>query len=70
MVEGRVDDAACRLCGDAQAVQIVYVAAEDVCPGAGERLGARVRTAEPDHVMACIDQFRNQIRTDKAGSSC
>ena len=69
MVEGRVDDAVGRLCGGAQAVQVVHVAAEDLRPGTGERLGARVRTAEPDHVMACADEFRNEIGTDKAGGA-
>ena len=66
MVEGRVDDAVGRLCGGAQAVEIIHVAAEDLRPGSGERLGARVRTAEPDHVMACADQFRNQRRADES----
>jgi len=57
-------------CGsDTQAVQVVHVAAEDLRPATGERLGARIRTAEPDHVMACVDEFRNQKRTDKAGGA-
>ena len=62
MVECRVDDAFGRLCGRAQAVQVVHVAAEDLRPGTGERLGAFVRTAEPDHVMASADQFRDDRR--------
>ena len=70
MVEGRVDDAVGRLCGGAQAVQVVHVAAKDLCPGPGERLGARVRTAEPDHVMACVDEFRDEKGTDKASCAC
>jgi hypothetical protein len=70
VVEGRVDDAVGRLCGDAQTVQVVHVAAEDLCPGTGECLGPRVRPAEPDHAMACADKFRNQKGTDKAGGAC
>ncbi len=70
MVEGRVDDAVGQLCGGAQAVQVVHVATENLRPGMGERLGARVRTAEPDHVMACVDEFRNEKATDKAGGAC
>lgn len=57
VVEGRVDDAVGRLCGGVQAVQVVHVAAEDLRPGTSGRLGARVRTTEPDHVMACVDEF-------------
>lgn len=60
VVEGQVDDAVGRLRGGAQPVQVVHVAAEDLRPGTGERPGAHVRTAEPDHAMACVDQFRNQ----------
>ena len=30
------------------------------------RLRARVRAAEPDHMMTCVDEFRNEKRTDKA----
>jgi hypothetical protein len=38
-------------------------------PGVGERLGARVRTAEPDHMMACVDEFPNKTGTDEAGGT-
>ena len=38
-------------------IQVVHVAAEDLRPGTGERRGARIRTAEPDHVVASADQF-------------
>ena len=69
VVEGRVDDAVSRLCGGAQAVQVVHVAPEDFRPGTGKRLGARVRAAEPDHVMACADEVRNEIGTDKASGA-
>jgi len=62
MVECRVDDAFGRRCGGAQAVQVVHVAAEDLRPDTGERLGAFVRTREPDHVMASADQFRDDRR--------
>ena len=48
MVEGRVDDAVGRLCGAAQAAQVVDVAVEDLRTGTGERLGASGRTAEPE----------------------
>jgi hypothetical protein len=54
-----------RLCGGAQAVQVVRVAAGDLRPRPGERLGARIRMAEPGHVMACVDEFRNEKGTDK-----
>jgi hypothetical protein len=57
------------LCADTQAVQVVHVTAEDLCPGTGERFGARVRTAKSDDVMACVDEFRNEKRTDKAGGA-
>jgi hypothetical protein len=42
--------------------RFVHVAAEDLRPGTGERLGVLVRTAEPDHVMAGADQFRDDRR--------
>ena len=32
-----------------------------------ERLGARIRASEPQHLMARIDEFLNNGRTDKAG---
>jgi hypothetical protein len=70
VVEGRVDDAVGCLCGDSQAVQVVHVATEDLRPGTGERLGPHVRTAKPDYLMACVDEFRNEKGTDKAGSAC
>src|SRR5262245_5405093 len=69
-VEGRVDDTVGRVCGRAQAVQIVHVAAKDLRPGKGERLGTCVRTAEPDYVIARVDEFWNEIGTDKAGCTC
>jgi hypothetical protein len=43
-----------------RAVEVVDVTAEDLRPGTRERLGACVRTAEPDHMMACVDEFRNE----------
>jgi hypothetical protein len=70
VVEGRVDDAVGRLCGGAKATQLVHVTAEDLRPSTGERLDARIRTAEPDHVMTRVDKFRHEKGTDKAGRSC
>jgi hypothetical protein len=55
MVEGRVDDAAGFPGRVVQCTQVVHVAAQDLRAGASERLRARVRTAEPDHVMARAD---------------
>ena len=55
MVEGRMDDAVGCPGGVAQCLQVVHVAAEDLRASGCQRLGARVRTAEPDHVMARAD---------------
>ncbi len=61
MVERRVDEAAIGGPGRvAQSFQVVHVAAEDLGAGADERLGACVRTAEPDHLMARADQLRHR----------
>jgi hypothetical protein len=35
----------------------------------GKRLGTRIRTRQPYHLMARLDQFLNNCRTDKACST-
>ena len=70
VVESGVDDAISRRCADPEAVQVVEVAAEHLRPGTGKRLGARIRTAEPDHMVARLNEFRNEMRTDEAGGAC
>jgi hypothetical protein len=51
-------------------VKVVHVALADLGPGAGERRGARGRTAEPNYVMACVNEFRNEKGTDESGGAC
>lgn len=46
---------------------MVRQTAEDLRPGAGERLGACARTAEPNHVIASIDELWNDKGTEQAG---
>jgi hypothetical protein len=58
-----------RLCSDAQTVQVVHVAAKDFRSRTGECLGASIRTAEPNHLMTCVDQLRNERRADETCST-
>ena len=62
-----MDDAVGCLRRGAKAIQFVHVAADRFRPGAGERLGARIRAAEPDHPMTGVDEFRNEVGTDETG---
>ena len=64
-----MDDAVGRLCGGAQAVQVVHVAAEDLGSYLAKGLGTRVRTVEPDDAIACVDEFRNMKGIDEASGT-
>ena len=65
-----MDDAVRRLRGITQTIQLRHIAAEDLHPNAAERLSAGVRTAERDHMMARLDELRNQVGADEPRGAC
>jgi len=70
VIEGQVDDAVGRLRSGAQAVQIIHVAAHNLRRGTVKRLGTSIQAAESGDVMASVDEFQNEIGTDRAGGTC
>jgi hypothetical protein len=61
-------DHAIRLGGAAtQALQVFESASMYLGAGGGERLGSRIRPRQSEDLMAGVDEFRNDGRTDKAG---
>ena len=66
MDEGGVNHAVRRSRGAAQAFEVLEIAAMHLGAGRGERLGARVRAGEADHLMARADKLLNDGGADKA----
>ena len=50
--------------------RVVHVAAKDLRPGAGERVGSGVGPGEADDVMTGVDQLRDERRAYEAGGTC
>ena len=64
--EGGVDHAIRHGRAAAQAFQVFEVASMHLGTGGDERLGARIRASEAEHLMARVDELLNDGRTDKA----
>jgi hypothetical protein len=71
MDESGVDHGIRRGDSTPEAVEIFNVTAMDFHVGAsgGKRLGARIRPCETQHLMTRVDEFENNGRTDKTGST-
>ncbi len=69
MNEGCVDHAVRHGRALAEAFEVVKIAAMHLGARGRERLGAGIRAREAQHLMARVDELRNDGRTDKAGSS-
>ena len=69
VVEGGMDHAIRPGCSAAQTVQILDVAAKHLGAAGGERPGARLRTRQAKHLMACSEKFLDDGRADKAGGT-
>ncbi len=67
MVERRVDHGVRLRRTIAQALGILERAAMHLGARGGQRIGAGVGTGDADHLVACLDEFGNQRRTDETG---
>jgi hypothetical protein len=50
----------------AQAVQILKIASMRLSAGGEQRLGGRIRASKTKHLMARVDEFRNNGGADKS----
>ena len=69
MDEGGVNHAVGCRGARAQAVQVLERPAMHLGPGSDERVGAGLRACQTEHLMARVNQFSNNGRTDEAGGS-
>jgi hypothetical protein len=64
--EGGVDDGIAGGCPTAQAFQVFQIAAMHLRAGGCEQLGALIAARKTKHLVACVDELRNESRTDEA----
>ena len=64
--EGGVENTVRSGCSAAQAFQILKIASVHLRTRSDERLGARVRAGETEHLMTCVGQLPRNGRTYKA----
>jgi hypothetical protein len=69
VVKGGVDHAIGGGCSTAQTVQVFKVASMHLGTSGDKRLGPRIRASKTEHLMARVNEFLNNGRTDKACSA-
>ena len=67
MFEGEVNDAVGLSGGIPQAVEIIEIAASHLRPGGGERSRRCIRAGQPEHLMTCAQELRNNGGADLSG---
>jgi hypothetical protein len=70
MPEGGVDNAVRPGCSRTQAFQVIKIASLRLSAGSSKRFGTRIRTRQPEDLMACVDQFPDNGRANEACGSC
>src|SRR3954470_6100794 len=70
MLERQVDDSVGGLRTSAQAVQVVEVALVHLGAHRLESLRRRIGARQPEYLMTCGDELRNNGRTDEPGRAC